>query len=168
MPTTRADTALKYGVQGTEKSIGIQGVKKADKIFKETINPAIERSKVTHNIDDVFSEVEKKIAETRSVTRKQELIDGLNAWKEEFATTGKKIFNTGDLQAEKSALDKFTQSKIFKGKEVADGYNQVKNILANVMRQRVRDDLGKTGVKNAKELYKEWANLMELENIGIK
>lgn len=168
MPTTRADTALKYGVQGTEKSIGIQGVKKADKIFKETINPAIERSKVTHKIDDIFSEVEKKIAETRSVTRKQELIDGLNAWKEEFATTGKKIFNTGDLQAEKSALDKFTQSKIFKGKEVADGYNQVKNILANVMRQRVRDDLGKTGIKNAKELYKEWSNLMELESIGIK
>lgn len=54
MPTTRADTALKYGVQGTEKSIGIQGVKKADKIFKETINPAIERSKAVHNIDDVF------------------------------------------------------------------------------------------------------------------
>lgn len=95
-------------------------------------------------------------------------MEGLAALKEEFKTTGKKIFTTSDLQAEKSALDKFTQSKIFKGKEVADGYNQVKNTLANVMRQQVRDDLTKTGVKNAKELYKEWANLMELEKIGIK
>lgn len=168
LPTTVADTALKYWVQGTEKRIWVQGVRKADEIFKKTISPALEKSKATHNIDDVFAKVEKQIAETKSVTRKQELMDGLAAWKEEFATTGKKVFSTSDLQAEKSALDKFTQSKIFKGKEVANGYNQVKNILANVMRQQVRDDLVETGVKNAKELYKDWANLMELEKIGIK
>lgn len=36
------------------------------------------------------------------------------------------------------------------------------------MRRQVREDLGNAGVKNAKELYKEWSNLMELEKIGIK
>lgn len=72
------------------------------------------------------------------------------------------------MQAEKSALDKFTQTKIFKGKEVADGYNQVKNTLANVMREQVRKDLSKVGLKNAKELYRDYANLAELEKIGIK
>lgn len=168
LPVTRADTALKYGVQGTEKTIGVQWVRKADKIFKETIAPALEKSKATHNIDDIFATVEKQIANTKSVTRKQELMEWLEALKEEFATTGKKVFTTGDLQAEKSALDKFTQTKVFKGKEVADWYNQVKNTLANVMREQVRTDLAKTGVKNAKELYRDYANLAELEKIGIK
>ena len=112
LPTTVADTALKYGVQWTEKAIGVQWVRKADTIFKKTIEPALKKSKATHKIDDVFAKVEKQIADTKSVTRKQELMDWLAAWKEEFATTGKKVFSTSDLQAEKSALDKFTQSKI--------------------------------------------------------
>jgi len=168
LPVTRADTALKYGVQWTEKSIWVQGVRKSDKIFKETIAPALKKSKAIHKIDDIFSNVEKQIAWEKSAIRKQELIDWLKALKEEFKTTGKKTFTTADLQAEKSVLDKFTQSKIFKWKEVADGYNQVKNTLANVMREQVRADLAKTGVKNAKELYRDYANLAELEKIGIK
>ena len=92
-------------------------------------------------------------------------MEGLKALKAEFKKTGKTKFTTADLQAEKSMLDKFTQSKIFKGKEVAQGYNQVKNTLANVMRNQVREDLAKTGVKNAKELYRDYANLAELEKI---
>jgi hypothetical protein len=32
----------------------------------------------------------------------------------------------------------------------------------------VREDLLKTGVKNAKELYRDWANLSALEDIGVK
>lgn len=168
LPTTVADTWLKYWVQWTEKSIGIQWVRKADKIFKETINPALEKSKAVHKIDDIFAQVEKEVQATKSVTRKQELMDWLKALKDEFRTTWKTKFTTADLQAEKSALDKFTPTKIFKWKEVADGYNQVKNTLANIMRRQVREDLGNAGVKNAKELYKEWSNLMELEKIGIK
>lgn len=92
-------------------------------------------------------------------------MEGLEVLKAEFKKTGKTKFTTADLQAEKSMLDKFTQSKIFKGKEVAQGYNQVKNTLANVMRNQVREDLAKTGVKNAKELYRDYANLAELEKI---
>jgi hypothetical protein len=38
-------------------------------------------------------------------------------------------------------LDEFTPTKIFQGKEVSQGYNQVKNTLANIMREQVRMDL---------------------------
>jgi hypothetical protein len=92
----------------------------------------------------------------------------LQALKDDFTTAGKKIFSSGDLQAEKSALDAFTPTKIFKGKDVAQGYTQAKAMLADVMRKQVREDLGKAGVKNAKELYRDWANLMELEKVGVK
>lgn len=167
-PTTRADTALKYGISGTEKQLWVKWIRASDKIFQETVNPAIEKSKALHNIDDIFSRVEKQISSEWSALRKQELMEWLQALKKDFATTGKKQFTTKDLQLEKSSLDQFTPSKIFKWKDVAQGYNQVKNTLANVMREQVRDDLWNVGVKNAKELYKDWANLTQLEDIGVK
>lgn len=167
-PTTRADTALKYGITGTEKQLWVKWVRASDKIFKETVNPAIEKSKAVHNIDDIFSRVEKQISSEWSALRKQELIEWLQALKKDFATTGKKQFTTKDLQLEKSSLDQFTPAKIFKWKDVAQWYNQVKNTLANIMREQVREDLGKVWVKNAKELYKDWANLTQLEDVGVK
>lgn len=167
-PVTRAETAFKYGLVGREKDIGVQGVREANKIFTKTIEPALKKSKAVHNVDDLFSQVQTQIAGEKSALRKQELMEGLKVLKAEFKKTGKTKFTTADLQAEKSMLDKFTQSKIFKGKEVAQGYNQVKNTLANVMRNQVREDLAKTGVKNAKELYRDYSNLAELEKIGIK
>ena len=167
-PTTRADTALKYGITGTEKQLWVEWVRASDKIFKETINPAIEKSKAIHNIDDIFSKVEKQISSEWSALRKQELMEWLQALKKDFATTGKKQFTTKDLQLEKSSLDEFTPAKIFKWKDVAQWYNQVKNTLANIMREQVREDLWKVWVKNAKELYKDWANLSQLEDVGVK
>lgn len=167
-PTTRADTALKYGISGTEKQLWVKWIRASDKIFQETINPAIEKSKALHNIDDIFAIVEKQISSEWSALRKQELMEWLQALKKDFATTGKKQFTTKDLQLEKSSLDQFTPAKIFKWKDVAQGYNQVKNTLANIMREQVREDLGKVWVKNAKELYKDWANLTQLEDIGVK
>lgn len=167
-PITRADTALKYGIQGREKDVGVQWVRESQKIFKDTITPALEKSKATHKVDDLFAQVEKQITSEKSALRKQELMEWLEALKDEFKTTGKTVFTTADLQAEKSALDKFAPTKLFRGKEVAQGYNQVKNTLANVMREQVRTDLATTGIKNAKELYRDYANLVELEKIGIK
>ena len=116
----------------------------------------------------MFTKAEKTIANEKSVLRRQELMDWLNALKEDYLSTGKKIFTTWDLQAEKSMLDEFTPSKIWKGKEVAQGYTQAKNTLANIFREQVRDDLGKTGLKNAKQLYQDYANLSALSEIGVK
>lgn len=168
MPVTRADTALKYGITGTEKGIAVKWQTEANKIFKKVINPALAKSKAEHSVDDIFAKVEQQIAWEKSVLRKKELMDWLSALKEDYLSTGKKIFSTADLQAEKSMLDEFTPTKIFQGKEVAQGYNQVKNYLANTMREQVREDLWKVWVKNAKALYKDYANLSALEDIGVK
>jgi hypothetical protein len=45
------------------------------------------------------------------------------------------------LNQEKSSLDEFTPDKVFKGKQVANSYNQAKNILANEFRNAVHEDL---------------------------
>lgn len=168
LPVTRADTALKYGITGTEKGIWVKWVRESDKIFKKTINPAMAKSKAEHSLDDLFTRAEQQIAWEKSALRKKELMDWLAALKEDYLATGKKTFTTADLQAEKSMLDEFTPTKVFQGKEVAQGYNQVKNTLANIMREQVRDDLWKVWVKNAKELYRDYANLSALEDVWVK
>lgn len=168
LPVTRADTALKYGITGTEKGIWVKWVRESDKIFKKTINPAMAKSKAEHNVDDLFTRAEQQIAWEKSALRKKELMDWLAALKEDYLATGKKTFTTADLQAEKSMLDEFTPTKVFQGKEVAQGYNQVKNTLANIMREQVREDLWKVWVKNAKELYRDYANLSALEDVWVK
>lgn len=167
-PVLRSDTALKYGISGTEKWIGVKWKAESTKLWRDKIAPAIQNSKAEHNIDDMFKKAEDVISKEKSSLRKQELMEGLQALKEDFVSTGKTKFTTADLQAEKSMLDEFTPTKIFKGKEVAGGYTQVKNTMANIFREQVRDDLWKAWVKNAKELYAEWASLSALEDIGVK
>lgn len=168
LPVTRADTALKYGITGTEKGIWVKWVRESDKIFKKTINPAMAKSKAEHSVDDLFNRAEQQIAWEKSALRKKELMDWLQALKEDYLATGKKTFSTADLQAEKSMLDEFTPTKVFQWKEVAQWYNQVKNTLANIMREQVREDLWKVWVKNAKELYRDYANLSALEDVWVK
>jgi hypothetical protein len=128
----------------------------------------LEKSNITHNIDDLFKKTEDIIMQEKSALRKQDLIEWLNALKDDYLKTWKNIFTSADLQAEKSALDEFTPSKIFQWKEVSNWYNQVKNTFANTLRGQVREDLWKTWVTNAKELYRDYANLTELSKIWIK
>lgn len=167
-PITRADTSLKYGITGTEKWIGVQWKAESTKLWRDTVSPAIQKSKAQHNIDDMFTRAEKVIEWEKSVLRKQELMEWLQALKDDYIATGKKVFTTGDIQAEKSMLDEFTPSKIWKWKEVAQGYTQAKNTLANIFREQVREDLGKVGMKNAQEIYWDYANLSQLKDIWVK
>lgn len=168
-PITRADTALKYWLTWTEESLWVKSLRQADKIFSKQIEPALKKSKITHNIDDLFNNVEQTIKKSSWwELRKKELMDWLAALKDDYAKIWKKSFDSMWLQLEKSSLDSFTAQKIFKWQEVASWYNQVKNYLANEMRQTVRDDLAKLWVKNAKTLYRDYANLVELSKIWVK
>lgn len=148
--------------------IGTKALKKADELWNTKIQPYISQSTETHSLEDVFDSVKSKIAsENVGALRKKELGEALDALRQDYVATGKKKFSTSDLQVEKSTLDEFTPSKIFKGQDIANSYNQVKNYLANEMRSRVREDLGKFGI-DAKASYRDYANLQELSKIGVK
>ena len=101
-PTLRSDTALKYWITWTEKGIWVKWKWESMKLWRDKVSPAIQKSKSEHNIDDLFKKAELEISKEKSSLRKQELMDWLEALKEDFASTGKKVFTTGDLQAEKS------------------------------------------------------------------
>ena len=136
-------------------------------MWKNSIQPAIDASTDVHNLDDIFEDVSKEISTGKTgQLRKKELQKGLEALKDDYSDIDKD-FSTQSLQSEKSSLDSFTPQKVFKGEDVANAYNQVKAMLADKMRKKVRDSLSKQGV-NAAEAYRDWANLQELSKIGVK
>jgi hypothetical protein len=92
----------------------VESIKQADSIFKDRIAPALEKSKGVHSTGDIFSTLEKKIAQEPALLRRKELMDGYNALKEEYGGLGRDKWTTKDLQNEKSSLDQFTPTKIFK------------------------------------------------------
>lgn len=167
-PVLRSDTALKYGIAWTEKQIWVKWKWESMKLWRDKVSPAISKSKAEHNIDDMFKKAEEVISKEKSSLRRQELMDWLEALRDDFTKTGKVKFTTWDLQAEKSMLDEFTPTKVWKGKEVAQGYAQVKNTMANIFRNQVREDLWKIWWETAKRVYSDYANLSALENIWVK
>lgn len=167
-PNTVAETAFKSWVAWTETRIWVQWLKKADEIFKKTVEPAFNKSTTEHSLSDMFNSAEKRIDSMNTwELRKSELKEWLQALKEDYSLISKDKFTTKELNQEKSSLDEFTPDKVFKGKQVASSYNQAKNILANVFRDTVHKDLWSQWIKS-QEAFRDYANLKELSKIWVK
>lgn len=162
-PTLRSDSALRAGISGTEKQIGKQAKASADNIWNKEIAPAVESSPVRITKDEMFAPVEERIAKTIDPSRKQALMDALDAVKEDYKAI--KDFSIKDAQSLKSSLDEFTPSKMFKGKDVANELKVVQHDMANAIRSKTYDSLADV---NIKQKYLDYGNLKELEKVGIK
>lgn len=162
-PTTRADTALEKGIMGTEKMIGKQaGVEKLG-LWKNNIEPALKNSQDKITKDELFSRARQTVEAELEPGRKQALQDAYEALLEDY----KDFADTDLLTANriKTSLDKFTPTKIFKGKEVASEYKTLKADLASAIRTKTYESLKEANIKKA---YRDYANLQELEKVGIR
>lgn len=162
-PQTRAVTAAKHGVAGRMTDVGVKAKRQADKLWKETIAPKVKSVKKKFVVEDLFGDVAARIGETMEPGRKKALLDAFDALQEDYGHLTK--ITVEDAQKIKSQLDKFTPSKIFKGQEVKEGYNTVKNYLADSIRERTYEALRGANIKGA---YRDWANLSELQKVGVK
>lgn len=162
-PILRSDSALRAGISGTEKQIGKQAKASADTIWNTEIAPAVENSPVRITKEEMFSPVEERIAKTIEPSRKQALIDALDAVKQDYASA--KDFSLKESQSLKSSLDEFTPSKMFRGKDVANELKVVQHDMANAIRSKTYDSLSNIGIK---QKYLDYGNLKELEKVGIK
>ncbi len=162
-PTTRADTALEKGIIGTEKMIGKQsGVEKLG-LWKNNIEPALKGSKDKITKDELFAKAKQTVDAELEPGRKQALQDAYEALLDDY----KDFADTDILTANKikTSLDKFTPTKIFKGKEVASEYKTLKADLASAIREKTYNSLKDVNIKKA---YRDYANLQELEKVGIR
>lgn len=163
-PITRAKTALERGIAGTEKMVGVQAKRGAEKLWQEEVAPAVEASREIVTKNNLFTPIKKRIANTLEPGKKQALQDAYDAIKEDY----KKInnLNLKTAQKLKSEIDEYTPQKLFKGKDVANEYNSLKHDMADAIRQKTYN--AKDIDVNIKKSYLDYANLKELEKVGVK
>lgn len=162
-PTTRATTAFDYGIFGTEKGIGIKAKRAADAVWNQKIAPAVKNSTAVVTKEDMFAPIRERINSVIEPGRKQALIDAFEVIDDEYKDVVE--FSIEQAQQVKRELDQFTPTKIFKGKEVANEYRTLQNDMANAIRTKTYESLSDINIKKA---YLDWANLNELEKVGVR
>ena len=162
-PNIASESALKKGIVGTEKGIGVKSAKQANEIWKKEIEPELKSVEKPMDFTSKFKKIEKEIMKEKEPARRADLLEGLEVLKEDYKDTPSASYI--DAQSIKSSLDKFTPQKIFKGKDVVSGWRQVKNKFANEIRNDIYEVLKDP---NIKAQYRDYANLKQLEGIGVK
>ena len=163
-PLTRGQTALERGLVGTEGMIGVQAKREADKLWAKEIAPAVANSNAVMTKDELFTPALERIATIEDPTRKKAMQDAYDALIEDYADYPES-FDLTKAQALKRDLATFTPQKIFKGKDVASELRTLQADMAGAVRQKTYDSLSDI---NIKKMYLDWANLDELQQIGVK
>lgn len=161
-PRTAAETAFEEGLMGTEKGIGVEAKRASQKLWKEKVEPALDKSKAVMSKEELFNPIEERIARTVEPAKRQAYIDAYEALKEEYGAVNS--FNLKQAQGIKTSLDRFTPEKVFRGKPIANEYRELQNDMANAIRYKIRSALGPEIATD----YLDYGNFLELENLGVK
>ena len=161
-PITEANTAARKGLVGTEWRIGVQAKQIANDLWTKTIAPKLDAVKGKVNMKDFFTQVEKEIRKTANLNRKNDLLEGLEALKEPYKTTGR--VGLTKLQGYKEGWAEFIPEATYKGKPIASSLKAVKDIAA----EKARQVIYKHGGKDIQQAYIDYGNLKSIMKSGIK
>lgn len=162
-PVTEANTAARYGLMGTEQEIGVQAGRYMKKVWNEKIAPNLAKSKGTLDMKKFFDAVGKKILkDTPELTRRADLIEGLEALKDQYKNVSK--VKLTKLQEYKEGWTKTLPESTFKGKPIASSLKEVKKVASDI----ARDFIYKNADENIKQDYIDYGNLKSIREAGIK
>ncbi len=162
-PVTEANTAARYGLMGTEQEIGVQAGRYMKNIWNNDVQPALKQSKGSLDMKKFFDAVSKKIIkDTPELSRRADLIEGLNALKDQYKSVSK--VKLEKLQEYKEGWTKTLPESSFKGKPIAGSLKEVKKVASDI----ARDFIGKNIPEKAKQGYIDYGNLKSIREAGIK
>ena len=162
-PVLRSETAFESGLKGSEKMIGVQAKREANNLWKSEIQPALDASADVVTKEELFKPIMDKINRTMEPGKKKAYQEAAEAIADEYKDFDQVSLNTA--QDIKSTLDEFTPEKLFKGKSVGSEYNTLRHEMADAIRQKIYNSLKDV---NVKKKYLDYANLTELQKIGVK
>lgn len=162
-PITVPETALRSGIAGTEKQVGVQAKQVADTLYKKEIAPAIKSIEGNITKEELFAPVEERIANMVDPSKKAAYQNALDSLKEDYAAI--KDFSFEQAQALKSELAQFTPAKVFRGQDVANETRMIQSDMASLIRQKTYEALKD---QNIKQKYIDYGNLQELQKVGVK
>lgn len=169
LPITTGDTALKYWITGTQTWVWVKWVKAANKIFSKRIEPAFKRAdKAWVKIDYswLMQQAKNNISKSKffSDTQKQEILDNID----EIAKLYKWTTSLKNLDLEKQAIVSKIPKKYIWVVKTPKELTAAQNEISSVFRKTVHDMLKKKFWVDSARLYKDYANLKELEKIWVK
>lgn len=162
-PITRSTTAFEKGLKGTEAMIGVEAKRQTGELWKNTIEPALKSSTATMSKRELFNPIISRIEGISEPGLKQAYQDAFDAIKGEYKSVTK--FDMPTAQKIKEELARFTPDKVFRGKPIANEYRQLQADMASAIRNKI---YGTFKDINIKKDYLDYANLKELEKIGVK
>lgn len=159
--------ALMPNMAGGKEKIGIDAKIWADQLWKKVVWPALEKSQSKVNIPSIFDKMAESIKASKvGELRKSELLEGLDALREDYRTIGVDTLDMMWAQNEKSTLREFLPQKMFKWKDVASSYNQVKWMFADELQNITQDTISKESGINAAKEYRNYANFKKIADEG--
>ena len=163
-PITRAETAIRQPVfLGTETGIGIRAKRAAGNIWNKIINPALKITRDPVNMRMFFQELRNEIVnDTPELARRKDLLEAVNALQKDYSGIGNVSYS--DLQKFKEGWAIFVPEKAYRGKPIAGAFNDVKNMAAELARQKIYKKLG-AGIRQS---YIDYGNLKSIQELGQK
>lgn len=162
-PITVADTALRSGIAGTEKQVGVQAKQVADTLYKKEISPAVDAIKETLSKEELFAPLQDRINQIVDPSKKIAYENALASLAEDYKNISSFTFK--QAQKLKSELAQFTPAKVFRGQDVANETRMLQADMASLIREKTYEALKDI---NVKQKYIDYGNLQELEKVGIK
>lgn len=162
-PILASETALRSGIAGTEKQIGVQAKKVADTLYNKEIAPAVKGIEGTITKDELFAPLRERIAGITDPSKKNAYANAYEALVDDYANI--KSFTYPQAQKLKSELAEFTPAKVFRGQDVANETRMLQADMANLIRQKTYEALKDV---NVKQKYIDYGNLQELQKLGVK
>lgn len=162
-PITVAETALRSGIAGTEKQVGVQAKQVADTLWNKEIAPAVDNIKGVITKDELFKPLMDRVLKITDPSKQNAYLNAITSLEEDYANI--KSFSYKDAQKLKSELAQFTPAKIFRGQDVANETRMLQSDMANTIRQKTYDKLKDI---NVRQKYIDYGNLQELQKVGVK
>ena len=162
-PITTAETALRSGIAGTEKQIGVQAKQVADNLYKKVIVPAVQGIKGVITKEELFAPLQERITKIIDPSKQKAYQNAFESLIEDYAS--RKSFTFPEAQSLKSELAQFTPAKVFRGQDVANETRMLQADMASYIRNRTYEALKDS---NIRQKYIDYGNLQELQKVGVK
>jgi hypothetical protein len=163
-PITEANTVARKGLVGTEYQLGVQAEKIAPTLYKDIIQPQLQKVKKVTDMKSFVSSVEKEIiSSVKDQTRRKALLEAVKSVREDYKHSSAKI-NLETLQDLKSEWAEFIPDATYAGKPIAASLKEVHNLMADKARKVILNNVD----ENARIAYIDYGNLQSIIKSGVK